>query len=288
MDQIRLSLLRGVCQMPAYAAYEKGFFKYEGLEASLDIQPTAWMIPQQLAGDDTHFAVIPWTRVAVSESRGNPLVLLCGSGCEEAAIIVRKGLAPEDVKTISIPQQGGIKDLTAMGLIKRLNWKDCQLLRQPSGDGSIIAMFGQGADSASMVEPYATMLEQLGVGTVIRRTGDLWPGAPGCSLAASAGCIEANPELVQRVVNAFVRGAAFTEASPDESAQIASRYIGVNTRFIREALDFNKPNINAIRNQESMQGVLELMVELGYIQDIPTNYINLQFLDHVAKRKDPR
>ena len=284
MVQIRLSLLRGVCQMPAYAAYKKGFFKDEGLEASLNVQPTAWMIPEKLAGEDAHFAVIPWTRVAVSESRGNPLVLLCGSGDEEAAIVVRKGLTPEDVKSIAIPQEGGIKDLTAMGLMKRLRWEDCEMIRQPSGDGAIIALFGQGADAASMVEPYATMLEQLGVGTVIRRTGDLWPGAPGCSLTASARLVETNPELVQSVVNAFVRGAAFTEASPDESAQIASRYIGVNARFIREALNFNKPNINAIRNQTAMQSVLELMTKLGYIHDMPTNYVNLRFLDHATKQ----
>lgn len=42
-----------------------------------------------------------------------------------------------------------------------------------------------------------------------------------------------NPELVQRVLNAFVRGAIFVEECPDESANIASRYIGINARFIR-------------------------------------------------------
>jgi ABC-type nitrate/sulfonate/bicarbonate transport system substrate-binding protein len=287
MARIRLSLLRGVCQMPAYAAYEKGFFRDEGLEASIDVQPTAWMVPEKLAGEEGHFAVIPWTRVAVSESRGNPLLLLCGSGDEEAAMVVRKGLAPEDVRTIAIPQQGGMKDLTAMALIKRLHWEKCDIIRQPSGDGAIIALFGQGADAASMVEPYATMLEQLGVGTVIQRTSDVWPGAPGCSLTASAELVEANPELVQSVVNAFVRGAAFTETSPDESAMIASRYIGVGARFIRKALDVNKPNINAIRNQTAMQGVLELMAKLGYIRDVPANYVNLRFLDHAAKQVKP-
>jgi NitT/TauT family transport system substrate-binding protein len=287
MVGIRLSLLRGVCQMSAYAAYEKGFFKEEGLDVSLDVAPTAWMVPEKLASQEGHFAVIPWTRVAVSESRGNPLVLLCGSGHEEAVIVVRKGLAPADVRTIAIPQQGGMKDLTAMALLKRMKWENCRMIRQPSGDGAIIALFGQGADAASMVEPYATMLEQLGVGTVVQRTGDVWPGAPGCSLTCSAGLAETCPQLVQKVVNAFVRGAAFTETSPDESARIASGYIGINARFIREALNFNKPNVDAIRNQSAMQGVLELMAELGYIRDMPTNYVNLRFLDHATKWQNP-
>lgn len=67
MTTTRLSLLRGVCQMPAYAAFEKGFIRDEGLEVRVDVQPTAWMVPEKLAAWDVHFAVIPWTRVAVSE-----------------------------------------------------------------------------------------------------------------------------------------------------------------------------------------------------------------------------
>jgi ABC-type nitrate/sulfonate/bicarbonate transport system substrate-binding protein len=271
--------------MPAYAAYEKGFFKDEGLEASVDVQPTAWMVPEKLAAEEGHFAVIPWTRVAVSEGRPNPLKLLCGSGYEEAAIVVRKGLASSDVKTISIPQQGGMKDLTAMGLIKRLHWENCEWIRQPSGDGAIIALFGQGADAASMVEPYATMMEMLDVGTVVQRTGDVWKGAPGCSLTTSLRLIQTAPDVVQKVVNAFVRGAAYVEAFPDDAATIASRYIGVNARFIRQALNVNKPDINAIRNDTAMKGVLSLMAELGYIDTIPTKYVELRFLDQASKNK---
>lgn len=285
MTTVRLSLLRGVCQMPAYAAYEKGFFRDEGLDVHVDVQPTAWMVPEKLASRDVHFAVIPWTRVAVSEGSDNPLKLLCGSGFEEAAIVVGKGLSVSQVRKFAIPQQGGMKDLTAMGLIKRLGWEGCEMIRQPSGDGAIIALFGQGADAASMVEPYATMLQMLGAGQVVQRTGDIWKGAPGCSLTTSGRLIDSEPDLVQKVVNAFVRGAAFVQASPDESSEIASRYIGVNPRFIREALNVNKPDIHAIRNETSMQAILSLMRELGYLKKIPTQYVDLRFLDRASEPK---
>ena len=33
MKRIRLALLRGVCQLPAYVAMERGFFATEGIEA---------------------------------------------------------------------------------------------------------------------------------------------------------------------------------------------------------------------------------------------------------------
>ena len=279
MDEIKFSLLRGICQMPAYVAYEKGFLKEEGLNASLTIEPTAWMVPHKLNTGKSHFAVIPWTRVAAAEQNDIPLVLICGSGFEEAAIVVRKGINLSQIKKIAVPQRGGIKDLTAMGLIDSLGWKDLEIIRLPSGDGAILSLVGKGADAASMVEPYATMMEGLGIGTVVKRTGDVWKGAPGCSLTTSVAMKDAHAEIVQSVVKAFVRGALFVRQNPEESAQIASPYIGINVEFIRNALKHNQPDVDAIRNTNAMDTVLSLMMKLGYIKKYPVNYIDLSFLD---------
>ena len=283
MNKVSFSLLRGVCQIPAYVAHEKGFFKDEGLDVNLNIEPTAWMVPHKLVNGESQFAVIPWTRVAAAEDKDIPLVLICGSGFEEAAIVVRKEINLSEVKKVAVPSRGGMKDLTAMGLIESLGWKDVDLIRLPSGDGAIISLFGKGADAASMVEPYATMMEALGVGTVVKRTGDLWKGAPGCSLTTTMELKETSPDLTQKAVRAFVHGVTFVNENPDESAQIASRYIGINAGFIRKALNVNKPDMNAIRNNRAMEGVISLMMKLGYIRKIPTNFSDLTFLDRAIE-----
>jgi NitT/TauT family transport system substrate-binding protein len=181
-----------------------------------------------------------------------------------------------------------MKDLTAMGLLENLGWDgpEVKQRRFPSGDGAVICFFGQGADAASMIEPYAAMMEELGVGLVVKRTGDIWPGAPGCSLAASAALIERNPELVQRVVNAYVAAADFVNENPDEAAEIGAPIIGVSPAIVRRALQSNRPNVNAVRNKESMEQVLRLMLELDYVRELPGNFMNLTFLDR-ARRPDP-
>jgi ABC-type nitrate/sulfonate/bicarbonate transport system substrate-binding protein len=276
---IRLSLLRGVCQLPAYAAHACGMFADEGLESSVSVTATAWLIPEQLLSGACEFAVLPWTRVAAAETGEAPLKVLCGSGHEEAAIVVRKGMDISDVRTVAVPREGGIKDLTAMGLIESLGWGDCKQLRFPSGDGAIISFFGEGADAASMVEPYASMLEELGTGTVVRRTGDIWPGAPGCSLSAAASYIDVNPDVVQRVVNAYVRAVDFVLQNMDEAAKVAEPFIGIHAKMIRAALANNQPRADAIRNTGSMNKILSLMQRLGYVERIPTGFADLSFLD---------
>jgi len=276
---LKLSLLRGVCQIPAYAACQKGFFSDEGLDVIPEIAATAWLVPHKLSNDECHFAVMPWSRVAAAE--GYPFVLLAGSGCEEAAIVMRNGIEQNQVKKVAIPLRGGIKDLTAMGLIKSLGWENAELLRMPSGDGAIISFFGQGSDAASMVEPYATMMEELGVGKVLRRTSDLWKGAPGCSLTTTRDFRDRHPDLVSKVVRAYVKGADFVKKNPDESSQIASKFIGISESIIRKSLDANSPNVDALRNTEAMKKIIDLMKQLGYVEEDSSQYLDLSFLDEV-------
>ena len=280
--KVRFALLRGVCQTPAYVAYEKGFFQEAELDITLDVVPTTWLIPHQLATGQREFAIMPWTRVAAAQAENIPLILVAGSGIEEAAMVIRKGITPADVRKVAVPKEGGIKDLTAMALVESLGWQDVEVIRQPSGDGAIISFFGQGSDAASMVEPYATMMEELNIGSVIRRTGDVWKNAPGCSLATTVRLTEEDPELVQSFVNAHIRGVNFVKENPAEAAEIASKYIGINHHIIRNALRHNRPEAEAIRNTEAMQNILNLMKRLGYIEKIPSNYINLSFLEKVT------
>lgn len=282
MRTIKLALLRGVCQLPAYVAHERGFFAAEGLRSEVAVTPTAWLIPEQLLNGTADFAVLPWTRVAAAEKGEAPLKVVCGSGIEEAALVVREGLKLEDVRSVAVPREGGMKDLTAMGLIDSLGWTaehGVRHARFPSGDGAIIAFTGEGADAASMIEPYAAMFELLGMGYVARRTGDVWPGAPGCSLSTSAEKVAREPELVQRVVNAYVAAARFVEEHPEDAAAIGAPYIGVHPRVLTRALQSNRPDVDAIRNTEAMGAVLQLMKKLGYIDEIPHDYAELRFLN---------
>ena len=281
MMSLKVSLLRGVCQIPAYVAYKQGYFEEEGFDVSIEIQPTAWLIPGQLAAGSTHFAMLPWTRSAASQESPEPLVVLAGSGYEEAAIVVRTGVEIENVRSIAVPREGGMKDLTAQGLLDSLGWGEIDQIRQPSGDGAILAFVGGGADAASMIEPYATMLETLGMGRIVRRTGDVWPGVPGCCLSTSRRLLDDRPEAAERVVRAFARGVETACERPEEAAGAAYPYIGIAPETIRAALRSNRPNIDGIRNVEEMERVLHLMRKLGYIRTIPTRFVDTTLLDAV-------
>lgn len=281
MERIDIALLRGVCQMPAYAAIEQGFFRDRGLDVQPQVAPTAALVPDQLARGAVQFAVMPWTRVAATD-RDEGLVAICGSGCEEAALVVRRGTAEHEVRAVAVPQEGGIKDLTAAALMRTLGWEDRRLVRMPSGDGAILALVGGAADAASMVEPYATALEEQGLGTVSRRTGDVWPGAPGCSLTTTRSLLDEQYDLAARVVAAFVEGASFVAEQPDEAAALSEPYVGIGRAFIRAALERNRPSVDALSSTAAMDAIVSLMIDLGYLDERPTGYVDLSLLREVV------
>lgn len=285
MEVVTFSLLRGVCQTPAYVAKDRGFFAKAGIDAKIEIAPTAWVVPKRLAIGEIDFAVLPWTRIATAKSQDEDLVLLCGSGYEEAALVLRPELELDDVKVVAVPQEGGMKDLTAAALMRSMGLGPEDTIRLPSGDGAIIAFIGQAADAACMVEPYASMLEFLGLGRVVRRTGDVWPGAPGCSLATSRRMLDEHPELARSVVNAFVQGAVYSCDHTADAASVASKYIGVSPEIITRAFAANRPNVRALYNLEAMDQVLDLMLDLGYVKQKPTGFADLRFLDEILTEK---
>jgi NitT/TauT family transport system substrate-binding protein/sulfonate transport system substrate-binding protein len=288
METVQLALLRGICQLPAYVAADHGFLEDEGIDGRLSIACTAWTVPEQMARGEVEFAVIPWTRVAADRNTDNRLVLIAGSGVEEAALVVRPGLDERQVRRVAVPQEGGIKDLTALALIDRMGWSGVEVVRMPSGDAAILTLIGGGADAASMVEPYATMLVDLGLGRVVRRTGDVWPGAPGCSLTTTARVIAERPELVLRMVRAYSKAARFVADRPDEAARTGARFIGVDEHFVRKALEVNRPDPSAIRRDDAMLGILDLMTVCGYIEVVPAGYRDLSFLDQVEPGLDSK
>jgi ABC-type nitrate/sulfonate/bicarbonate transport system substrate-binding protein len=284
MDRTVMSLLRGVCQIPAYVAHEKGFFSDFGLNVEIDIVATAWQIPDRLVRREADFAILPWMRTVLQNLEGMPLVVVCGSGCEEAAIVVREGLEVDEVRSVALPKRGGLKDLTAMALLDSLGWTNIEEVRQPCGDGAILALVGGGADAASMVEPYATIMEERKIGRVVRRTGAVWPGAPGCALTTTANAIEQDPDLVRNVVRGFVKGLDLVERDPAQAAGIAAKYIGAAPDIIERALGRNAPDINAMRHTKAIDEMLAMMQNLGYIEGIPVGWLDLSFLDSVVNK----
>ncbi|MDD2666503.1 MAG: ABC transporter substrate-binding protein [Methanocellales archaeon] len=282
---IKIGLIRGICQMPGYVAYEKGFFKDQGLDISCSVDPTAWILADKLISGEISFGIVPWTRVVSARDKGDNLIVIAGSGYEETATVVRRdaninSLSELKGKRISLPVEGGMKDLTSQALFKKygITPKNTEILRLPSGDAAILAMLSGRVDATTNVEPYATMAVELGIGKIIARGKDILPKVPGCSLTTTDHFLRDHPDIVLKFIKAILKAEEFCHEEQEEAAKISSKYIGISSEIVREALRYNQPHTDITGSIEVMTGIVRLMKELGYIESISKEFYDFELL----------
>ena len=64
--------------------------------------------------------------------------------------------------------------------------------------------------------------------------------------------------------------------------------VAVHRRFIRAALQKNRPKLNALRNRETMDEILLLMMQLGYIARLAVDDLALSRLHRAEDELRPR
>ncbi|ATZ61263.2 MAG: ABC transporter substrate-binding protein [Methanosarcinales archaeon Met12] len=282
---INIGLIRGVCQMPAYIAHEKGFFKELGLDISYSINPAAWVLPAKLISGEISFGIIPWTRTVSARDNGDDMVVIAGSGYEEAATVVRRDsgitrLSELKGKRISLPAEGGMKDLTSQALFKKydITPENTEIIRLPSGDAAMLSLLSGRADATTNVEPYATMAVKLGIGKVIARGKDVLPKTPGCSITTTNEFIQDHPEMTLNFLKAILKAEEFCNKEAVEAAEISSKYTGISAEIIREALKYNQPRIDITGSIDAMMRIVRLMKELRYIETMSQDFYNFELL----------
>jgi NitT/TauT family transport system substrate-binding protein len=217
--------------------------------------------------------------------------MIAGAGIEEAALVICPDLDITEIaqlkgRRIALPAKGGMKDLTFKGLLKAHNVKreDVYAIHHPSGDAALLSFISKNADAVVTVEPFATLLVELGFGKVLARTKDIWPGVPGCSPTTTDNYVAERREVVVRVIRAFLKAEEFCYNYRAEAAQLSADYIGISPQIIEKALNYNYPRIDVSDKVGSMLEVANLMIELGYVETISKDFYNFELLKE-AKRQ---
>ncbi len=286
--KIELGLIRGICQLPAYVAIENDYFKERGLDCSYKIDPTAWLVPDQLINGDLTFSIMPWTRTVSAREKGKDLLVIGGSGYEETAVVVRKDLdidSLEDLegKKISLPAPGGMKDITSQKLFEEygITSKNTEVYRMPSGDAAMLSFLSGEVDATTNVEPYSTLSTELGVGEIIARGDSIFPKSPGCCVTAKEEFVKENEDVVLKFLEALKEANEFIDKEPKEAAELSSKYIGVKGEVTRKALREDKPKLDIRDSVDAMDEVVDKMIDLEYIESKPENYFDFSYLEKI-------
>jgi ABC-type nitrate/sulfonate/bicarbonate transport system substrate-binding protein len=212
---------------PAHLTREKGFYRAEGLEVDFVIMKPQVALQALVAGDVGYTTALGSTmRSAI---RGLPLrVVMTITDKPLFALIARPGINSVEGlkgKLLGISSFGASSDTLARAVLRRYKLdpsKDVKILALGGGTARVAAMKTGAIDAALIEAPYNVMLERDGFRKILF-VGDLIP-SPLAGFGTTLDKIRKQPDEIQRLVQATLRGIQYAKNNRQESVRLIMRW----------------------------------------------------------------
>ncbi len=216
--------------IPTYIALDKGFFKQEGLDASLvELQPRS-QVAAVLSGN-LDCAPIPSGGAQAALSGAKIMYIVGESLKSQWTITTRADIKkPQDLegKTLGLGQPGGADYDEAQAVLHRFfhmdAGKDYKVISFQAEPERIAAMVNNDIQGASLSIPHAIVAEKAGL-KVLLRTGDYIPRAGG-TIWCSQEFVQKNPETVKKIVRAIAKAIMYFRTNKAGSIPVMEHHIG--------------------------------------------------------------
>jgi len=264
---------------PMYVAIEKGYYREQGLDVSMDYNMETDSVALIGAGE-LDFAIVSGEQVLLGRAQGLPVVYvmtwyqqfpvgvaaLAESGIEEPADLVGK--------KVGIPGLYGASYIGLRALLQANGLQESDLTLDSIGYTQTEALIN-GLEDAVVVyvsnEPIR--LESEGYTVNILRTSD-YLDLVANGLITSESMIKEHPDLVRGMVAATLKGVAYVSEHPDEAFEICKKYVDTLASLTpeeqavqRQVLDISIPIFaiekNGATDLQAWQNMQAVLLEMG-------------------------
>jgi NitT/TauT family transport system substrate-binding protein len=219
---------------PAHLTREKGFYRAEGLEVDFVVMKPQVALQALIAGDVGYTTALGSTmRAGV---RGLPLrVVMTIADKPLFALMARPGVnSVEELKgkLVGISSFGASSDTLARAVLRRYKLdpnRDVKILALGGGTNRIAAMKTGAIDAALIEAPYNVMLEREGFRKILF-VGDLIP-SPLAGFGTTLEKIRKQPDEVQQLVRATLRGIQYVKTNKQESVRAIMKWADMDRPF---------------------------------------------------------
>jgi NitT/TauT family transport system substrate-binding protein len=219
-DQVRMSDARVLATAPVYVALEKGYFREQNIELTLESSAGAADVVPFLATGDLDIA-LGATTVGLFNAydRGADIKIIAPAGImtledSPLPLVVRKDLVdsgqvrgPADLRgrKVAMNTRGASPEYILSKIMEGvgLTVHDLDLVTVPFPDMPA-ALSNGSIDAAVAAEPAATRAVSLGVG--VKLVKEVVPGRMTTAIIASGKMLRERPEVVQRLLLAYMKG----------------------------------------------------------------------------------
>jgi len=223
---------------PLLVAHANGLFKDEGIDAEKPVLFRSWaqlaeaFISGQVNAVHVLSPIAAWARYGSKV----PAKIVAWNHTAGSALTVGKDIhSVRDLggKTVAIPFWYSIHNVVLQELLRanglhpvtkkaELAPDEVGLIVQPPSD-MVPALASKRIAGYIVAEPFNAAGEALGVGKILRFTGDVWRDHACCVVLLHEKNLNGRPEWSQKVVNAIVKAQLWVRANRPETAKLLSK-----------------------------------------------------------------
>jgi len=228
--RLPMGYIPNVQYAPFYVAQEKGYFREAGIELEFDYSFETDGV-SLVGADNLQFALVSGEQVLLARAQGLPVVYALGWWQDYPVAVAAKKeqniRTPADLAGVKIGLPGlfGASYIGLRALLDAGGVQESQVTLDSIGFNQVEALM---ADQDQAVVIYANnepvQLQSRGVDIDLIRVADYVRLASN-GLITNEATIANNPDLVQRMVQAILRGVADTLANPDQAYDISLKYV---------------------------------------------------------------
>ncbi len=263
LKKVTISYGNSTCEAPTIVAYEKGFWREEGLEVNLVLSNDFAAVQQGLTLGNID-ATQAMAMSLVKPLEGGLDVAVVGglhTGCIKILAPVDSPLnKPEDLKgkRIGVPGIGDSAYTFATRVLATKGFdpaKDFTWRVFPSAELEL-AMAKNEVDAIVVGEPIGIVLTQRKVAkTLLSMAGDPPYDKEYCCLAVIAGKLaKEDPETAAKITRGYLKGAKWTAANP-----VAAAKIEVDGQYVATTFEYNAAAIQELNFLPSTTGAREAL-----------------------------
>ena len=292
LTQIRLPMgyIPNVQYAPFYAGVEEGFFAEEGLELEFDYSYETDGVAL-VGANELQFSVVSGEQVPIARAEGLPIVYVMAWYGKYPIAIVAKAeqniKAPQDLagKRVALPGLFGANYVGLRALLGEVGLKESDLILESVGFTQVEVL---AADTSEVIVGYSAnepiQLKAQGYDLDVLLVAD-YLDLVSNGLITNQTTLENDPELVERMTSATLRGIQYAVENPEEAFEVCFDYVeglaesdqDVQYQVLLASLDLYQTEPYGYSDPEAWDNMQEVLLDMGLMKreiDLEDAYTN--------------